>query len=126
MTRIVYLRYIVASAGALGLDLCLFMAALAAGVPAVAASGLGYGAGIAAHWLLSSRAVFVGSLADPGRARVQQQLLFVATAIAGLLTTMAIVAAGGMIGADPRLSKLAAIAVSFQLTYLLRRRLVFA
>ena len=126
MARIVYLRYIVASAGALAVDLALFMAALGLGVAAVAASAGGYCAGIAAHWLLSSRAVFSGSLAEAGRARVRQQALFLGSALAGLLTTMAIVGAGTLAGLDPRIGKAVAIAVSFQLTYLLRRRVVFA
>ena len=126
MARLVYLRYVAASAGALALDMVLFMAALALGVSAVAGAALGYCAGIGAHWLLSSRAVFSGSLADAGRPRVRQQALFLGSALAGLLTTMAVVGAGTLAGIDPRIAKAVAIAVSFQLTYLLRRRVVFA
>ena len=126
MTKIVYFRYIAASAGALGLDMALFMAALALGAPAVAAAAIGYSAGIGAHWMLSSRAVFIGSLAERGSPRMRQQALFLGSALAGLATTMAVVGLGTLLGADPRLAKLAAIAISFQLTYILRRRLVFA
>ena len=122
----VYPRYIVASAGALGVDMALFMAALALAVPPVAAAAIGYGAGIGAHWLLSSRVVFTGRLAGKGRARRQQQALFLVSALAGLALTTAIVGLGTLIGGEPRLAKLAAIAVSFQVTYLLRRKLVFA
>jgi hypothetical protein len=43
----------------------------------------------------------------------------------GLATTTAIVGAGEWLGADPRLAKLVAIGISFQLTYLLRNVLIF-
>ena len=121
-----YLRYIVASAGALGVDMAVFLAAMALGVAPALAASLGYSAGIGAHWLLSSRAVFSGRLAAPGTARRQQQALFFGSAIAGLAVTTAIVGIGDALRLDPRLAKLAAIAVSFQLTYVLRRRFVFA
>ena len=121
-----YLRYIVASGGALGLDMGLFMAALALGVPPVLAAGLGYGSGIVAHWLMSSRAVFVGHLAEKGSARRQQQALFLGSALVGLAITMGIVGIGQKLDVDPRLAKIVAIGISFQITYLLRRKLVFA
>lgn len=124
--RHTYFRYILASGGALCVDLGLFMAALASGLAPAAAAGLGYCAGILAHWLMSSRAVFVGRLADRGWARRQQQALFLGSALVGLALTMAIVGLGHRLGVDPRLAKLVAIGVSFQVTYLLRRSLVFA
>jgi putative flippase GtrA len=124
--RHTYLRYIVASGGALCVDLGLFMAALAFEIMPAAAAGLGYCAGIVAHWLMSSRAVFTGRLADRGWARRQQQALFLGSALVGLALTMAIVGIGHWLGVDPRIAKLVAIGVSFQVTYLLRRRLVFA
>ena len=120
-----YLRYVVASGGALGLDMGLFMAALALGVPPVAAAGLGYCSGIVAHWLLSSRAVFVGALAEKGSPRRQQQALFLGSALIGLAITMGIVGLGQKLHVDPRLAKIVAVGISFQVTYLLRRKLVF-
>ena len=126
MRSFVYLRYLVASVGALGLDMALFIAALAFGASPVIAAAAGYGAGIGAHWLLSSRAVFTGHLAEKGKARRQQQALFLASALAGLAITMGIVGIGSLLGAEARLAKLAAIGVSFQATYLLRRKVVFA
>jgi putative flippase GtrA len=121
-----YLRYVVASGGALGLDMGLFMAALALGVPPVAAAALGYCSGIVAHWLLSSRTVFVGHLAEKGSPRRQQQLLFLGSALIGLAITMGIVGLGQKLHVDPRLAKIVAVGISFQVTYLLRRMLVFA
>jgi putative flippase GtrA len=126
MRSFVYFRYLVASVGALGLDMAVFMASLALGAPPVLAAAGGYGSGIGAHWLLSSRAVFTGRLAEKGKARRQQQALFLASALVGLALTMGIVGIGSLFGADPRLAKLAAIAVSFQATYILRRKVVFA
>ncbi len=125
MSRITYLRYIVASAGALGVDMALFLAGMAIGLTPFIAAGLGYVAGIGAHWLLSSRAVFVGQVAERGRPRLQQQGLFLVSAVVGLAITMGIVGLGHALALDPRLAKLAAIGISFQATYLLRRNLVF-
>jgi putative flippase GtrA len=124
--RSTYVRYIVASGGALGVDMALFMAALALAMAPAAAAALGYCAGILAHWLMSSRAVFVGQLAEKGTARRQQQVLFLGSALVGLAITVAIVGLGHRLAIDARLAKLVAIAISFQATYLLRRKLVFA
>lgn len=124
LLRLTYARYLLASVGALGADLATFMVALAL-MPAALAAGVGYCAGMIAHWGLSSRAVFLGRLAESGAARRQQFMLFVGSGLAGLAITMGIVGIGDAAGIDPRLAKLAAIAVSFQVTYLLRRAVVF-
>ncbi len=118
-------RYGFASAGALAVDMGLFLALLSLGMVAAAASALGYIAGIVAHWLLSSRAVFAGRVAERGRARLRQKGLFVGSALVGLAVTTAIVWTGDTAGFDPRIAKLAAIAVSFTITWLLRSRMVF-
>jgi len=118
-------RYGAASIGALAVDMGLFLALLSLGVVPAAASAFGYCAGIAAHWLLSSRAVFAGRVAERGRARLRQKGLFVGSALVGLGITTAIVWAGDAAGFDPRLAKLLAIAVSFTITWLLRSRMVF-
>ncbi|MDB5683924.1 MAG: GtrA family protein [Sphingomonas bacterium] len=126
LLRLTYVRYVGASAVALGVDCLLFLAALAAGAAPMIAAGAGYGAGIGAHWWLSSRAVFWDRLADRGRSRRRQQILFLLSAAGGLAITMAVVGLSTHFGLDPRLAKLAAIAVAFQATYCVRRRLVFA
>jgi putative flippase GtrA len=125
LTDIRLVRYGFASAGALAVDMGLFLALLSLGLAAAAASAGGYLAGIAAHWLLSSRAVFAGRVAERGRARLRQKGLFVGSALAGLAVTTAIVWAGDRSGLDPRLAKLAAVAVSFTITWVLRSRMVF-
>lgn len=118
-------RYGLASIGALAVDLGSFLALLALGAPAAASSALGYGLGIVAHWLLSSRAVFADSVAARGRARTKQKALFVVSAMIGLAITTGIVGLADLSGIDPRLAKLAAIAVSFTVTWMLRNKVVF-
>jgi putative flippase GtrA len=121
-----YLRYIAVSAVALGIDMGAFLMLIAAGTMPALGSGISYLTGMVAHWLLSSRLVFGSYLAEAGSARGKQQGLFLVSALAGLLITMCIVGLGDWMGLDPRLAKLAAVAVSFNATYLMRRKIVFA
>jgi putative flippase GtrA len=121
-----YLRYVAVSAAALGVDMALFLTLIAGGVLATLASGLGYCFGIFVHWFLSSRFVFGAQLADNGVARTKQKGLFVGSALLGLGLTMLIVGASAASGFDPRAAKIIAIAVSFNVTYLLRKVVVFA
>lgn len=120
-----FIRYVLASVGALAVDMGCFLALLTTGMWAAGASAIAYGAGIVAHWLLSSRAVFVGSVAERGLERTRQKALFVASAMVGLALTTAIVWTGDSAGIDPRLAKLVAVAVSFAATWLLRSKIVF-
>lgn len=126
LVRQTCVRYVLASVGALALDLGLFMALLHLGMFAAAASVIGYCAGIALHWLLSSRAVFAGAAAIDGDARHRRKLLFMGSALVGLMITTAMVGLGTLAGADPRIAKLVAVAISFQTSYWLRKRVVFA
>lgn len=122
---VTWFRYLGASVVALGADLAIFFSMVAAGVAPVAASVAGYCVGIGVHWLVSSRLVFADTVAT-GRARTGQKTLFLISALAGLATTAGIVAAGGWLGLSPVVSKLLAVAVGFQLTYLLRKSVVFS
>lgn len=124
LSRLVYARYIIASAGALAVDLGLFMALLGLGVPATSAAAAGYAAGIVAHWLFSSRAVFADRVS--AEAPHRQKLLFLASAFVGLALTALVVGLGERMGLDPLVAKLCAIAVSFHATYFLRKAVVFA
>lgn len=121
-----YSRYIGASALALAVDFSLFLALLKGGLHPGMASATGYGAGIVAHWMISSRFVFDDALAQDANGLTRQKGLFVMSALIGLAMTTAIVSAGHWLGVDPRLAKLAAIALSFNVTYLLRKTVVFA
>ena len=121
-----WLNYLLASALALGSDAGLFLLLLDAGLSPVMASATGYFAGILVHWMVSSRLVFADGAAARGTdERHRQKLLFVGSGLVGLAVTTAIVGGGSALGLDPRLAKLAAIVVSFQTTYLLRRHIVF-
>jgi putative flippase GtrA len=120
-----FIRYVLASVGALAVDMGCFLALLSAGMWAAGASAIAYCAGIIAHWLMSSRAVFIGNVAERGAERTKQKALFVISALVGLGLTTAIVWAGDVSGFDPRLAKLVAIAVSFAATWLLRSKVVF-
>lgn len=122
---IVFVRYIGASALALGVDMGTFLALLSMGMAAASAAAAGYAVGIAAHWLVSSRAVFTTGVARRGPERNRQKVLFAGSALAGLALTTAIVGAGTSLGTEPRLAKLVAIGASFVLTWLLRERLIF-
>lgn len=121
-----YTRYIGASVASLGVDFAIFMTALSLGVPPALAAATGYVAGIVCHWLISSRFVFNAQLASDAAARRSQQGLFVLSALVGLGITTAIVGLGSRFGLDPRIAKGVAIVVSFQATYLLRKKVVFA
>jgi putative flippase GtrA len=125
LRRIMLLRYLLASVGALAVDMGSFLALLALGVMPVLASAAGYSLGIVAHWLLSSRAVFSDSVAEERIARTRQKALFVVSALIGLALTTVIVAAGTAAGSDSRVAKLVAIGASFTVTWLLRKRVVF-
>jgi len=118
-------RYVLASVGALAIDVGSFLALLSLAVPAAAASAFGYALGIVAHWLLSSRAVFADTVAERGRERTKQKALFVVSAMIGLGLTTGIVGLADLSGIDPRLAKLVAIAVSFTVTWMLRNKVVF-
>ena len=58
-------------------------------------------------------------------ARTQQKAMFLASALLGLLMTVAIVGTGAALGIDPRLAKIIAIIISFLLTYALRNIVIF-
>lgn len=125
LRNVTLLRYLGASALALGIDLGSFMLLLAIGAAAAPAAAAGYALGILAHWLISSRKVFADSVARHGLARTRQKALFVVSALVGLGLTTLMVGAGTQAGIDPRLAKFAAIATSFTVTWLLRSRIIF-
>ena len=125
LRQIVLVRYILASVGALAVDMGTFLALLSAGIPPVAASAVGYGIGIMVHWILSSRKVFADHVAPGGMERTRQKAMFVISALIGLGVTTMIVGGASAAGLDPRVAKLCAIVVSFAVTWLLRKRVVF-
>jgi putative flippase GtrA len=120
-----FVRYLLASVGALAVDVGSFLALLSVGVMAAGASALSYSLGILAHWLLSSRTVFQDTVAEGGLERTKQKALFVISALLGLTLTTAIVGGADLAGFDPRPAKLVAVVASFMLTWALRAKIVF-
>jgi putative flippase GtrA len=123
--RATFARYFASSAAALCVDSTIFFVLIAIGAPAGPASALAYAVGILAHWLITSRAVFVAEVAERGPARTRQKFFFVLSALAGLAVTTGIVSVGASMGANLVLTKGIAVAVSFTVNWLLRRFLVF-
>ncbi len=121
-----FVRYFLASLCALALDMAVFFALIALGTWPAIAGATGYLSGIIAHWLLSSRAVFTGLLAPPGRPRTGQKMLFLLSALIGLGLTTSIVWSGTAAGFAPGPVKMAAILISFPSVWLMRSRIVFA
>ena len=95
------------------------------GVFVPAAYAASYSLGILVHWLISSRMVFSDAVAERGIERAKQKALFVGSALLGLGLTTAIGSGSVHAGFHPIAGKLAAIAASFTLTWLLRSRLIF-
>ena len=120
-----FLKYLLASAIALAVDVGAFLLLLSLGLAAAASSALGYSLGIVTHWLISSRKVFADTVAEGGGARTIQKAGFIVSALMGLALTTLIVGIGDAAGIDPRLAKLAAIGVSFTSAWLVRSRIVF-
>ncbi|MXO96814.1 GtrA family protein [Erythrobacter aquimaris] len=118
-------RYGLASIGALAIDMACFLLLLAAGLASPVAAAAGYTIGILVHWVLSSRTVFHDGVASRGEGRGRQKALFVASALIGLALTTLIVWLGEFGRVDPRIAKIIAILVSFTVTYLLRKSVVF-
>ncbi|MBK7792410.1 MAG: GtrA family protein [Betaproteobacteria bacterium] len=118
------LAYGVASALSLGVDLGVLFALVRVGLPAAPASAIGYAAGLVIHYLLAIRLVFVHRRF---RSTVGFELgLYAATGVAGLLMTVAIVAAGQRLGFSLAFAKGVAVLASFVVVYLVRRALMFS
>ena len=122
---ILLLRYLAASALALGVDMGSFLLLLRLNMPAAPAAAAGYSLGIVVHWLLSSRAVFSQGVAASGPQRTWQKAMFVGSALFGLAITTVVVGTASTLGTDPRIAKLVAVVVSFAATWLLRERVIF-
>ena len=121
-----YLRYVLASAISLSADMLVFVMATSLGVAAVPAAVLGYVCGLVVHWVMSSRFVFPWTVQAGWDERVRKQFLFVISALAGLGITTGVIHWGTHWGFDPLVAKIAAICLSFQATYLIRKRVVFS
>ncbi len=120
-----FLRYFVASIGALAVDMGSFLLLLETPLHAGVSAAIAYTLGIIAHWVLLSRSVFEDGTHTESRARTVQKAVFLVTTWGGLAITTGIVSIAELMGADVRLSKGLAVVISFVLNYFVRKHFVF-
>ncbi|HTN13329.1 MAG TPA: GtrA family protein [Sphingomonadaceae bacterium] len=120
-----FLRYVVASVGALSVDMGSFILLLRFGMLAGLAAAIAYTLGIVAHWVLLSRGVFKEGVAERGMARTQQKVIFFVTTLGGLALTTAVVSVLVALGVAPIVTKVLAVVLSFTLNWLIRKRYIF-
>ena len=120
-----FVRYVLASLGALAVDMGAYLALIATPLWAGSAAAIAYMAGAVAGWVLLSRAVFAAGAEPSGIRRTRQKAVYLLSVGAGLALTTAIVACADRIGADLVLAKGIAVGASFLLTYILRKAIVF-
>lgn len=125
LTSAHFLRYFVASIGALAVDMGSFLLLLETPLHAGVSAAIAYTLGIIAHWVLLSRSVFQdGTHTEKGARRIQK-VVFLLTTWGGLAITTGIVTLAELMGADVRLSKALAVVISFVLNYFVRKHFVF-
>jgi len=117
--------YAVVSGLALAADTGTFLMLTQSGFWPVMASIIGYTLGLGVHYSLSVRFVFDADRTDKSSATLLGE--FAASGLAGLLITIAVVAAlTDGLALPALLAKTVAVAVSFLLVFQVRRRFVFA
>lgn len=118
-------RYVVVSVLALGVDFAVFLTLTHLDAMKASWAGVtGYAAGLALHFLLSSRFVFERR----GLTKSQRRLLaeFVASGLIGIAITWSIIAISvELLGLPPVAGKVLAVGISFVAVYRLRRAVVF-
>jgi putative flippase GtrA len=118
-------RYSATSLLALALDFTVYLLLTAGDMKPVLAGVLGYGAGLALHFLLSIRFVFVAAATSKAQARLFGE--FALSGLAGIATTAVVMAfATGVAGFPGLPAKVLAAFASFLLVYWLRCSIVFA
>jgi len=118
-------RYSAVSVLALALDFAVYLLLTDSGLNPVMAGVLGYGAGLALHFLLSIRFVFISPATSKAQARLFGE--FALSGLAGIATTAVVMAiATGVAGLPGLPAKILAAFASFLLVYWLRCTIVFA
>jgi putative flippase GtrA len=117
-------RYSAASVLALALDFALYLTLTTGAMKPVLAGVLGYGAGLALHFLLSTRFVFDAAASSKAQTRLFGE--FALSGLAGIATTAIVVAlASDIAGLAALPAKVLATGASFVLVYWLRCSMVF-
>jgi putative flippase GtrA len=117
--------YVVVSALALAVDLICFQTLVTMGSRPKIAGAAGYLMGLALHYVLSK--TFVFDVTSSAKSKMQRRLEFFASGMIGLLLTAGIIwLSTEILGVHASLAKLAAVAISFVVVFLIRRQIVFA
>ncbi|MET1046255.1 MAG: GtrA family protein [Hyphomicrobium sp.] len=118
-------RYSAVSVVALATDIAIYSGLCELAVNAMAASIVGYAAGMLTHYLLSS--IFVFDIAHAQKSASRRFVEFSASGLLGLLLTATVI---GVLthhfAAPPIVAKAVAVIVSFFAVFLVRRSIVFA
>ena len=110
--------------GTLALDLAVYLMLSTGDMKPVLAGVLGYGAGLALHFLLSSKFVFKAAASNKPQARLFGE--FALSGLAGMATTAIVMAiATDLAGLPGLLAKVLAAGMSFVFVYWLRCTIVF-
>ena len=125
MLQIQFVRYFIASVGALAVDMGSFLLLLETSLQPGISAGIAYTLGIVAHWIMLSRSVFQEGAYAKGRQRTQQKAVFITTTWAGLALTSGIVGMADYLGANLIVSKGFAVVISFVLNYFIRKHFIF-
>ncbi len=120
-----FLLYAVVSALALAVDLViLYFATTRFALEGYVAAALAYAIGLAVHYLLSVRYVFVyRRMASRRRTEV---VVYAVTGLVGVLLSAGIVYAGEMLAQPLAVSKLVAVATSFMAVFIIRKITLFS
>ena len=116
--------YLLASVIALACDVAVLAMLVRLHADNVSAAAIGYGAGLAVHYLLATRFVFRHRRYRD--VRLVETGLYAVTGVVGLVLSAAIVWLGDVAGMGLPVSKAIAVVASFVTIYVLRRWLLFA
>lgn len=117
-------RYSAASALALALDFSTYLLLTAGDMKPVLAGVIGYGAGLALHFILSSRFVFAAANSGKTQARLLGE--FALSGLAGIeVTAIVMTVATEAAGLSGLAAKVLAAGTSFVLVYWLRCTFIF-
>ncbi len=118
-------RYTVVSVLALALDFAVYLMLTTTDMKAALAGVIGYGCGLALHYLLSVRFVFDAHAAQKAQVRLFGE--FALSGLAGMAITALVIALVADVAGLPVLpAKILAAGASFLVVFALRRSVVFA
>lgn len=116
--------YLGVAAVGLAVDIALFLVGIKLGMLPVYAAAFAYSiAALTLGWLCS-QAVFAHHSATLSQLRHRQKMMFLKASLFGLIVTMGTVLIGTTLGMTPLAAKALAIPLSFNLSFIFRRRML--